>query len=257
MDDDEEYEDRRVTRRSNDECRRVAKNTKAYFKIGRTWPVNIGRVLRSRKILTIRGEKPLVYNVVENKILGIKDAKTELVGASIVITVKEVIDSQATWGDGRSRMTLAHELGHAVMHATAGAVDFRAAGATGTTTVSKINAAESAEHQAKVFASAFLIDDIRAAEIATPLEIATEFLVSLSAAEICYERIETERDRAASVARVLDANRTLQALLRHSEKKKKYLQPLCIACKCQTLLSLGTKVGCETCGYVGDHPEDG
>jgi hypothetical protein len=89
------------------------------------------------------------------------------------------------------------------------------------------------------------------------LEIATEFLVSLSAAEICYERIQAERDKAASAARVLEANSKFQAMMRQSEKKNNYLQALCIACKCQTLVPLGIKVGCETCGYVGDHPEGG
>jgi hypothetical protein len=255
--DDEEHDDRRVTRRSNDECRRIAQNTKAFFNIGRTWPVYICRVLRSGNVRTIHGEKPLIYRVVDNQILGIKDAKTELIDGSIIVTAKEAIDSLAAWGEGRARMTLAHELGHAVMHATVGAIDHRATGATGTTTVSRLSAAESAEHQAKVFASAFLIDETRAAELTNPLEIATEFLVSLAAAEICYERIQTERERAASAARVLEANNKFQVLMRQTKKKSNYLQPLCIACKCQTLFPLGNKVGCETCGYVGDHPEDG
>jgi Zn-dependent peptidase ImmA (M78 family) len=138
-----------------------------------------------------------------------------------------------------------------------GEVDHRVTGASGTTTVSKLNAAESAEHQAKVFASAFLIDDARVAEIGTPLEIATEFLVSLSAAEICYERIQAERERAAAAARVEQSNREFQKLMLETEEKHNYLQALCPACKRWTLLPLGIKVGCEACGYVGDHPEDG
>jgi Zn-dependent peptidase ImmA (M78 family) len=154
-------------------------------------------------------------------------------------------------------MTLAHELGHGVMHASDGAVDHRATGATGTTTISKTSAAESAEHQAKVFASAFLIDDKRAAELGTPAEIAMEFLVSLSAAEIIYERLQAEREREAAATRVLQANNAYQALARRNDKKRNYLQAFCTACTSQTLLPLGTKVGCETCGYVGDHPEDG
>lgn len=139
-------------------------------------------------------------------------------------------------------MTLAHELGHAVMHATAGVIDHRATGATGMTTISKINASESAEHQAKVFASAFLIDDKRAAELVSPAEISAEFLVSLSAAEICYERIQTERERAASAARVLEANSKFQAMMRQTKKKNNYLQPLCIACKCQTRAPIGRRL---------------
>jgi hypothetical protein len=40
------------------------------------------------------------------------------------------------------------------------------------------------------------------------------------------------------------------------EHRLQTLDPIS-ACKSQTLLPLGIKVGCETCGYVGDHPEDG
>jgi hypothetical protein len=264
--DDEEHDDRRVARRSNDECRRFARETKAYFGLGRTWPVNFDRIFRHGKIMTARGEMPLSYRVVDNSILGLKDAKTEIVDGSVVITVKQVVDSQARFGVDRARMTLAHELGHAVMHATPGVVDNRATGASGTTTVSKLNAAESAEHQAKVFASAFLIDDLRAAELSTPLEIAEEFLVSLSAAEICFERIQEDRERAAAAERVQRVNKGFQALMRRKEeeekeknkkeKKKKYLDARCVCGFC-TLIQLGTKVACETCGYVGDHPDDG
>lgn len=255
--DDEEHDDRRVTRRSNDECRRSAQRTKDFFGIGRTWPVYIGRILRSGSVLTVRGQKPLVYRVVDDHLLGIKDAKTEFVDNSVVVTAKLAVDDLASWGDGRARMTLAHELGHAVMHATDGAVDYRAAGAFGATTLSKANASESAEHQAKVFASAFLIDDKRAAELESPMEIAMEFLVSLSAAEICYERIISERERAASAQRVLEANQKFQALMRESgQPKKNYLPALCPVCRFQTLVPLGIKAQCETCGFLGDHPED-
>ncbi|MCA1372307.1 MULTISPECIES: ImmA/IrrE family metallo-endopeptidase [unclassified Bradyrhizobium] len=255
--DHEEHDDRRVTRRSNDECRRIAQNTKAYFGIKRIWPVYIGQILRSNKILTLRGEKPLRYHVVDDHVLGTKDARTEEIDGTIVITAKRTIDSQACWGDDRPRMTLAHELGHAVLHATSGAIDHRPTGAAGTTSLSKINASESAEHQAKVFASAFLIDDLRAAELASPFEISAEFIVSLSAAEICYERLQIERERAEAAARVLKSNEAHQALMRRNERRPNYLQAICPACKSQTLLPLATKVGCESCGYVGDHPEDG
>ena len=127
-------------------------------------PVNIGRILRSGKAPTLRGEKALIYELVDDAALGLKEANTEQVDlSSIKITAKRTIDFLASCGDGRARMTLAHELGHAIMHAEQGAVDHRAAGAIGATTLSKINASESAEHQAKVFASALLIHDKYAA----------------------------------------------------------------------------------------------
>ncbi|MGJ4939590.1 ImmA/IrrE family metallo-endopeptidase [Bradyrhizobium sp. HKCCYLS1011] len=255
---DDEHDDRKVTRRSNDECRRLAQRTKEYYHIGRTWPVNIGRVLRCGKILTVRGEKPLIYRVVPDAVLGLKDARTELIDGSVVITTRQSVGSSLLWGDPRTRMTMAHELGHGVMHAEEGAVDHRATGATGTTTISKMSASESAEHQAKVFASAFLIDDQRAAELATSMDIALEFLVSGSAAEICFERVQAQREREAAAARVMEENKKFQALMKTSQEKNYHLQAFCPSCRRQTLLPLGTKVGCngEGCGYIGDHPED-
>lgn len=53
-------------------------------------------------------------------------------------------------------MTLAHELGHAIMHP--GMAKARRIGAAGRSSINAIPAHRSAEHQAKVFASAFLID---------------------------------------------------------------------------------------------------
>jgi hypothetical protein len=207
---DGEHDDRRVTRRSNGECRDIANRTKAYYHVERLRPVNIGRILRSAKVPTLRGEKALIYELVDDAALGLKEANTEQVDRnSIKITVKKTIDFLASCGDGRARMTLAHELGHAIMHAEQGAIDHRAAAATGTTTLSKINASESAEHQAKVFASAFLIHDKDAAELESPLEIATEFVVSLSAAEICFERLQEEADRAAAGQRVMKSNQRI------------------------------------------------
>jgi hypothetical protein len=254
---EEEEDDRRVTRRSNVECRSVAYKAKANFGIGRTWPVNIGRVLRFGKIVTLRGERPLAYDVVSDDLLKDKDAKTELIDGVIMITAKQSVESQAAWGDGRARMTLAHEIGHAVMHAVDGSIDHRATGASGTTTISKLNASESAEHQAKVFASAFLIDDARAAELTTPLEIATEFLVSLSAAEICFERLQEEAERAAAAQRVIQSNLDFQELMRHLAKPHKYLDAPCVACRRSTLLPMGAKVFCVTCHFKGDHPQSG
>lgn len=257
--DDEEHDDRRVTRRSNDECRRIANDAKSYYGIERLRPVNIGRILRSGKVPTLSGERLLIHECVDDRVLGVKDARTELIDGSIKITVKRTIDSLASWGDGRCRMTLAHELGHAVMHAAEGFVDHRASGAAGATTLSKLSASESAEHQAKVFASAFLIHDRQAAELEAPIDIATEFLVSLTAAELCFERLQAEQERIASAARVAEANRKFQALMRDSEKKRKrdYLPSQCPGCTRPTLFSLGTKVGCDSCGYVGDDPEKG
>jgi Zn-dependent peptidase ImmA (M78 family) len=72
----------------------------------------------------------------------------------------------AKLGEGRSRMTLVHELGHALMHD--GGPKFRHTGAVGTTDLSKDRPFESAERQAKIFAPAFLIHDEIAATLTHP-----------------------------------------------------------------------------------------
>ena len=250
-------DDRRVTRRSNRECRDIAVRAKTYYGNERRWPLDIRKILRSGKIQTLCGERVLIYEVVDDHILGDKDATTELVNGTIKITAKHSVDQKAGWGDGRARMTLAHELGHGVMHATEGVVDNRITGIGGTTELSKTRASESAEHQAKVFASAFLIDDGRALELDSPEEISMEFLVSFEAAEICYERLQAQIERAASAARVMRLNNEFQASMRSQPKQPKYLEIPCVSCKEATLIPLGVKVMCGSCGYVGDHPQSG
>jgi hypothetical protein len=250
-------DDRRVTRRSDRECRQIALATKEYYGFKRRWPVYPATVLRSGKILTLRGEKELVYEVVDDHLLGDVDGKTVLSNGTVRITVKRSVDSQGGWGVDRPRMTLAHELGHGVMHACEGVVDHRATGATGTTTISKINASESAEHQAKVFASAFLIDDTEAAKLKSAEEISAEFLVSREAAEICFERLQEEAERAAAALRVRQSNEDFQILMRQLGKSQRHLDIPCVSCKRTTLIPIGHKVFCETCRYKGDHPQSG
>ncbi len=124
-------DDRRVTRRSNRECRDIATRTKIYYTNARRWPVDIRKILKSGKIQTLYGERPLIYEVVDDHLLGDKDATTELVNGAVKITAKHSVDQKAGWGDGRARMTLAHELGHGVMHSAEGVVDNRVTGAGG------------------------------------------------------------------------------------------------------------------------------
>jgi ribosomal protein S27E len=249
-------DDRRVTRRSKRECRDIAARTKTFYVKERRWPVNIRKILNSGKIQTLRGERALVYDVVDDHLLGDKDATTELVNGVVKITAKRSVDQKADWG-GRARMTLAHELGHGVMHASEGVVDNRVSGTGGTTELSKTRASESAEHQAKVFASAFLIDDERALELESPEDISMEFLVSFEAAEICYERLQAQVEKAASAARVMKLNNEFQASMRPQPKKPNFLEIPCVSCKEATLIPIGTKVLCDSCGYVGDHPQSG
>ena len=184
-----------------------------------------------------------------------RDGKTEFTEEAVIISVKRSVHQKALWGDGRARMTLAHELGHGVMHY--GATMFRNSDAVGTTDLSQQSASESAEHQAKVFASAFLVDDDAAASLSSPEEISTEFLVSLEAAEICFERLADEAEHALSAERVRLSNEDFQSKMRAAienrpKQELQYTGDFCTKCGNATLLPMGIKLLCHTCGDVID-----
>ncbi len=207
-------DDSRVPKRSNKEIRAEALDAKKCYEAEKRRPVNVVRCLQSARILTRRGRRRLIYNVVDEELMGDRDRKTEFTRDAVIIFVKRSVHQKAIWGDGRARMTLAHELGHGVMHYRT--TMFRSSGAVGTTDLSRTSPSESAEHQAKVFASAFLIDDAVAATLSSPEEISTEFLVSVEAAEICFERLAEEAERARSAERVRLSNEDFQAKMRGS-----------------------------------------
>lgn len=248
-------DDYRVPKRSNKEIRAEALSAKKFYETEERRPVNIIRCLQSGKILTRRGRRKLVYKIVDDKSMDNRDGKTEFTEEAVIISVKRSVHQKALWGDGRARMTLAHELAHGVMHY--GATMFRSSDAVGTTDLSQTSASEFAEHQAKVFASAFLINDDVAASFSSPEEISTEFLVSLEAAEICFERLSDEVEHALSAERVRLSNEDFQTRMRDAigsrpKRELQYTGDFCAKCGNATLLPMGIKLLCHTCGDVSD-----
>jgi hypothetical protein len=252
--------DRRVTGRSNEQVRSIAERTKAEYRVSRRRPVNILKCLESGFVPTIYGRKKLVFRVVDDAELGEEYARTEFAKDQITITARRTIRDNARFGDGHARMTLAHELAHAVMHG--GAALFRLITAVGKSNLADEAGYESAEHQAKVFAAAFLIHEEDALLMQSAEEIATEFGVSLAAAEIEFKRLQAKRDRAASSERVNriaeEVRRTLTKKANADPKSLSYLPDLCGSCHSATLIPIGTsKVLCDTCKFVGDRFQDG
>ena len=145
--------DKRVPARSDAEVRRIAERTKAEFGVSRRRPVNILRCLESGSVLTLYGRKKLVFLVVDDSELPDAYAKTEFSKGVVTITCRRSVRDRAMMGAGRDRMTLAHELAHAVLHHSVPL--FRIVGAHGATDLSQDGAHTSAEHQAKVFAATF------------------------------------------------------------------------------------------------------
>jgi hypothetical protein len=243
-------EDRRVPPLADKEICGSARATVHAYGASNRRPVNIIRCLQSGWIPTKVGRKKLIYRIVDDSEMGADDGKTEFANDSVVITVKRSVHEKAFWGDGRSRMTLAHELAHGVLHY--GAPLFRKSDAAGATELSRINAAESAEHQAKVFAAAFLIDDAVASTLSSPEEISMEFIVSLEAAKICFERLADEAERARSAERVRQINADFQASMRKPTHRFNYTGDFCTDCGNATLIPVGVKLLCHTCGAIHD-----
>jgi IrrE N-terminal-like domain len=251
-------DDFRVNRRDDHQVRDRAYSTKVAYKTAKYRPVNIIRCLESGWVPTERGKKKLIFNIAEDVELGGDDGLTEFKGNDVIITVKRSVYDLAKVGDGRSRMTLAHELGHAVMHC--GEAKHRGTGTFGPTALSKINPQESAEHQAKVFASAFLIDDKVAAELADAEEVSVEFGVSLTAAKICLERLAYETERAESAARVQQMSEDVKTKLlgKTRAERPNYIDGMCLGCGSNTVIRIGNnKLLCDICGHISDQLPDG
>jgi Zn-dependent peptidase ImmA (M78 family) len=265
-------DDKRVTGRSDAEVRRIAERTKAEYSAFGQRPVDILRILKSGSVPTIYGRKKLIFLVVDDAELGRADGKTEYSKGVVTITVKRSVHDQAIRGGVRARMTLAHELAHAVMHHSAPFL--RVVGATGVAD-NTIAPYESAEHQAKVFAAAFLIHEDEAtkivacalrthrndeaAEAHATRDISTEFGVSQEAAEVAFDHLTEKLKRRESALRVRKiADQTIAAIRKAATARQPtFLEHPCINCTLRTLVPEGTKVRCMSCGYFGDPFQDG
>jgi hypothetical protein len=240
-----------AAKRSDEEIRRIANQTLVYYKPRPAYPIPIIQIVQSGSVPTLKGKMTLRFAIVPDHSLD-DYAITEFRDDLRIVTARKSIHEAALYGDGHARMTLAHELGHAVMHT--GAPKARSV-----IDVKKnfIQPYESAERQAKVFASAFLIDDIRAAQLATPEEISEEFVVSLEAARICFERLH-QKARREKISQQMKA---LAAELASANKPEKaaphYLESTCPQCREQKMLEIGVKFLCTTCNHVCDPFQDG
>jgi hypothetical protein len=246
--------DKRVSARSDAEVRRIAERTKAEFGVSRNRPVDILRYIESGSLLTIYGRKKLIFIVVDDAELGALDAKTEFAKGVVTITCKRSVRDRARMGVGRDRMTLAHELAHGVLHHSVPM--FRVIGASGISDLAQESAHTSAEHQAKVFAAAFLIHDEDAAKMASAEDISEQFVVSLQAAQICFDRLQRVAKRQQSGERIRKIADEAIAVIKES-KPQQYLDYPCTACRLTKLIQLGTKVRCQNCGFFGDRFQDG
>ena len=247
--------DYRVNGRSDYEVGRIARRARSAYQQDGRCPVDVIRCLESGWVRTEFGRKKLELKVVPDSEMPNDDARTEYIDGVVVVMVRRSVYLLAKCGDGRSRMTLAHELGHAVMHP--GAPKHRHVGAAGTIDLSRVKPYESAEHQAKVFASAFLINDDLAINFDSADRISEEFGVSFEAAAIYCEQRVKRTEREESARRVRELNAQLQASIPILPREARYAPDACTVCGKATMVPIGTKYWCDTCRKLRDPFADG
>jgi IrrE N-terminal-like domain len=241
---------------SDDEIRGIAKALRRYFGVAQEPRLDVRACLKRGTVLTVRGEEGLEYQVRPDSEMGDDDGLTTYQNRAVTIAIRRSVDDAALMGDGRARNTLAHELGHAAMHH--GAPQARGVAAAGITTPKWLKPFESAEHQVKVFAPAFLINDTVAESLSSAEEVSIQAGVSLKSASIYFEQLVERRNREWSAENIDRMAREFRASMEQDETlKKHYAADECTSCGNKTLLPVGIKFLCDTCGSVADRFQDG
>jgi hypothetical protein len=240
-----------MPRLSDAEILSAARSVLSFLGLSNANKLDVLAILRGRRIWTLKGLRTLVYQTCPDDQLGDKDAKTEYHGDQIVITTKFSVHQKLEQGEGRARFTLAHELGHAVLHNAV--TRFRATGTSGSSRRKWERPYEDPERHANIFAAALLIDNAVAETLPNTKAISDKFGVSLVAAEVCFSDLERGRNRAASAERVarkaaaFQAQRTYDPIL-----SMKFLPECCHNCGEQALLPEGVNVRCFNCRALRD-----
>jgi hypothetical protein len=261
-----------VKERSNDECSDLAKRARAWFGQGDAQYLDVCKCLTKGEVLTVYGIRRLVLRIRPDEEMGKDDAVTNFADGAITIAIQQSCWDRSKRNHGRSRQTLAHELGHAVQgHAEMRADKpmARRQGAAGkyisaenrpstTRSAEGLHASKSAEHQAKVFAPAFLINDRIAETLSSAKEIALAFGISLTSAEIYYEQLVKRRNKQKSAERVRQiADETIAILAVRKPVSVKYVTEACPACGMRTVLPSDSRFKCDTCKKAFDFFQDG
>jgi hypothetical protein len=250
-------DDYRVNPRSDAEVRDLARKARAKFGFANVSRLDPIECLKHDRIETAFGEKRLFLDARPDAELGEDDAFTSYDflpdGRPLVrITVKDSVYQQARLGLGRARMTLAHELGHAIMHQGVR----MARRSQGNLRYASIATYESAEHHARVFAAAFLIHSGIARELDSDEEISVEFGVSIEAARIYLQERRTNAARIETGRRIRRFAKELREFGTPS-RSIHFLDALCIVCSEKTLFPVGHQIMCQTCDTVFNRPQDG
>jgi Zn-dependent peptidase ImmA (M78 family) len=246
-------DDYRAKPRSNLDVRQLANRARQYFGVSKKHRVDVLACLNRATIWTVTGEKRLIFQIRPDCEMGKNDASTIFGPGVVTVVVKQSVYDAGFMGDGRARNTLAHELGHAVMHD--GPEMFRRA--EGNVRPGWIRAFESAEHQAKVFAAAFLINDVIASTFSSAEDISIEFGVSIECATIYLKEQVELRDKKRMSEQLLQLAAEIRAASAPIPKKTRFLKEPCSVCRNPTVFPVGHKFMCQNCNTIFDQFQDG
>lgn len=251
-------DDYRVEPYDNIEIHEFAKKVRRYFGFSHVSRIDVVECVRHRSIWTVTGEKKLLFEVLPDSEMAKDDGATsygkDAEGRSFIkISIKHSVYRRASMGLGRDRMTLAHEIGHAVMHDGVR----MARRATGNVSYLWLSPYESAEHQAKVFAAALMINDSFAAALNSPEEISVGFGISIEAATIYFAGRKARVERANVAQKMRKFADEFGQSVSPSRAGPKYLNSICMVCNNRTLFEVGHKIMCRTCDTLYDRLQDG
>jgi hypothetical protein len=244
-----------VKPRSDEEVRKLAKKLREFFGVAADRRVDVIACAKSRSIWTVHGERELRLELRSDDEMGSDDGTTIYEDKLIIMAVKRSVHYAAYMGNGHARNTFGHEFGHCAMHdgapksrRTLGNVKFKF-----------IQPFESAEHQAKVFAPAFLINDEVAARLGSAEEISIECGISLESATIYFRQLLEQRDRQKTAQNIRRMAEEARAVLSPSKPVHRvtFLAEPCSICRKATVFPIGHKFMCQTCDTVFDRFQDG
>lgn len=243
-----------VKRRSDREVRQIAQKARTYLGVVNRGRVDIAACLRKKALWTVNGIKRLVVKVLSDAEMGSADGMTTHEKDEVIIYLKKSVYDAAILGEGRARNTVMHEFGHAVVHDRTSMPRI----STGNVRYDWIRPYESAEHQAKIFAAAFLIDDEIASSLYSAEDISIQFWVSLQCAEIYFKERTEREQRSRSAENIRKIAESVIAEVKHVDTHSvKFLNSPCPQCGKRTLFPVGPKFMCHSCDAVSDAFQDG
>lgn len=246
--------DSRDSKYTNHEIIVAAKRLRMFFDIGSSKYVDVVSCINNAKIWTLRGVKNLKIQISSAQELGNADALTSINATDVLIRIRKSVLDAARCGDGRARNTLAHELGHGVLH-TGNDHARLAASASNRSRFSRPY--NDPEHHTGVFAPAFLINDEIAAELQSSEHISEAFGISLQSATIYYSELARKRNRTESIKKVRQKADEFIELLAPKPNKIHFLSTPCTNCGVCSVFPVGAKILCQTCDTVSDGFQDG